>query len=154
MAETKLKKKLRTDFSYKTAPPPRNYFVPNFGVDSDVRATQASIKGAEASTGKSLKANFGQKDRGYPINYSVPSFGADPEITASQTNLINTEKKMNHKINLRSNADVMEEWGRIRYEHKPALNLGPDQDIVTTQKNIELAKAQLGAKKFNPFSVA
>jgi hypothetical protein len=39
MAETKLKKKLRTDFSYKTAPPPRNYFVPNFGVDSDVRAT-------------------------------------------------------------------------------------------------------------------
>ena len=59
MAETKLKKKLRTDFSYKTAPPPRNYFVPNFGVDSDVRATQASIKGAEASTGKSLKANFG-----------------------------------------------------------------------------------------------
>ena len=61
---------------------------------------------------------------------------------------------MNHKINLRSNADVMEEWGRIRDEHKPALYLGPDQDIVTTKKNIELAKAQLGAKKFNPFSVA
>ena len=39
---------------------------------------------------------------------------------------------MKHKIKLRSNKEIMAEWGKIRYEAKPALNLGPDQDVVTT----------------------
>jgi len=49
------------------------------------------------------------------------------------------EKKYKHKINLRSNKDVLEQWGTIRYESKPPLNLGPDQDITTTQNNIKQA---------------
>ena len=39
---------------------------------------------------------------------------------------------MKHKINLRTNADVMAEWGAIRYMQPKALDLGPDQDITTT----------------------
>ena len=82
-----MKKELHASFGddAKLAPlNPRNYFVPNFGVDSDIKATKKSIKEAESSTGQSMKANFGHKERGYPINYSVPSFGADPDITNSQ----------------------------------------------------------------------
>jgi len=58
--------------------------VPDFGVDSDIKATQKSIKGAEKYTGSKLHADFDKNTRDYPINYSVPSFGADPEIVASQ----------------------------------------------------------------------
>ena len=74
------------------------------------------------------------------MNYAVPDFGADPEITASQVNLANTEKRMKHKINMRTNKDVLAEWGRIRYgPHVPQLNLGQDQDITNTQNSIKQA---------------
>ena len=57
---------------------------------------------------------------------------------------------MNHKINLRSKKEIMAEQSRIRYEAKPALNLGPDHDIITTGKSIDEAKADLMIKTFNP----
>lgn len=44
----------------------------------------------------------------------------------------------------------MAEQSRIRYEAKPALNLGPDHDIITTGKSIDEAKADLMIKTFNP----
>jgi len=47
---------------------------------------------------------------------------------------------MKHKIHLRSNAAVLAERGMGKFEAKPVVYLGPDQDVVTTQKNIEYAK--------------
>ena len=79
-----------------------------------------------------MKADYGKKDRGYPINYSVPSFGADPEITASQQNLIKVEKQMGHQIKMRTNKEVMDEWGMIRYETRPVPDFGVDSDILST----------------------
>jgi len=43
LAEEKLKSKFHATFKKPTSPP-RNYFVPNFGVDSDILTTHASLK--------------------------------------------------------------------------------------------------------------
>jgi len=40
---------------------PMNYFVPNFGVDSDIRDTQASIATTEFNMGHKLKFPPGDK---------------------------------------------------------------------------------------------
>jgi hypothetical protein len=53
LAEDKLKSKFHATFK-KPAPPPRNYFVPNFGVDSDILTTHSSLKQAEKETGHKL----------------------------------------------------------------------------------------------------
>jgi hypothetical protein len=123
---------LKADWFAKAPVIPRNYKVADFGVDADVLATQKSIKGAEKVKGHTMTANFGQKDRGYPINYSVPSFGADPEITASQLNLAKVERDMGHRIKLRTNKEVMDEWGMIRYETRAVPDFGVDSDILST----------------------
>lgn len=55
---------------------PRNYFVPDFGDDKDIVATQKNIKNAEAKLGKKLIASFDDKE-GVPRDYFVPDFGLD-----------------------------------------------------------------------------
>lgn len=74
------------------------------------------------------------KENDYPKDYFVPNFGPSPDIVNSQANLANTEKRMKHKIKLRSNKDVMDEWGAIRYDvgNYNRLNLGVDKDITDT----------------------
>lgn len=72
-----------------------------------------------------MKADYSKNKREYPINYAVPDFGSDPEISASKVNLANTEKLLKHKLNMRTNKDVLAEWGKIRYApYVPQLNLG------------------------------
>ena len=59
-----------------------NYFVPNFGVDEDIKNTHSNIAGAESRLGHQLYANFSLTD-GVPRNYFVPDFGVDTDIAAS-----------------------------------------------------------------------
>jgi hypothetical protein len=90
-----------------------NYKVPNFGVDYDILATQASLKVSEKENkhklyGKLYPKSFVQLDEqsdpicgsggcnqythpkkplGYPINYPVPNFGTDTDIETTKENI-------------------------------------------------------------------
>jgi len=61
---------------------PRNYVVPDFGVDHDIIATTNSISQTEAVMDKKFTANFGANAPGVatPRNYVVPDFGVDHDI--------------------------------------------------------------------------
>ena len=60
---------------------PVDYPVADFGVDEDVKNTQAHIGLAEVKLGEKMTADFGQKKNPLnPRNYFVPDFGVDHEI--------------------------------------------------------------------------
>jgi hypothetical protein len=39
---------------------------------------------------------------------------------------------MKHKIKMRTNKEVMAEWGKIRYHDYPVPDFGVDSDVITT----------------------
>lgn len=75
---------------------PFNYYVPNFGVDSDIEMTQRHMSAGEKSVGTKMKASFKQP-KGHPVDYFVPSFGQDRDIKVSMGNLAQTEGDLKHK---------------------------------------------------------
>lgn len=79
-----MKKKLVADFgaTASTVATPRNYVVPDFGVDQDIIRSKNSISQAESVLKKKLHADFSQtaSNVATPRNYVVPDFGVDHEI--------------------------------------------------------------------------
>jgi len=53
---------------------PRNYFVPNFGKDKEILATQKHIVDAEKQFGQWTGENLKQPKE-FPNGYFVPNFG-------------------------------------------------------------------------------
>jgi hypothetical protein len=90
---------------YKTAKPtsltkpgyPINYFVPNFGLDVDIKRTHKSIRQAEKEYKTEIKASF-KKPKGHPVDYFVPNFGMDRDIKVSLNNLEKAERRLKRKI--------------------------------------------------------
>ena len=71
----------------------RDYTVPNFGIDHDIKWTDASISNAE----KKLKHKWTPKEKGDPVgpkDYTVPNFGMDRDIIDSNVNLKKVEGKL------------------------------------------------------------
>ena len=71
----------------------RDYFVPNFGVDHDVSATQKHIKDAEGN----LKHKWNPKlkeDSKQITDYKVPNLGMDKDIKDSFGSVKTTEAKL------------------------------------------------------------
>ena len=62
-------------------PPPRNYFVPNFGVDSDIADTTSNIAEAESEEGHTMQVEEATKIK---RDYFIPNFGTDNDIADSQ----------------------------------------------------------------------
>jgi len=57
---------------------PRDYKVPDFGVDSDIIGVQSAVQQSEKNLGTKMTASFGAKAA--PVNprdYVVPDFGID-----------------------------------------------------------------------------
>jgi len=77
-----LKKELHADFGATKNPVnPRNYVVPDFGVDESIIRTTNSIAQAEKAVGSKLNASFADsKNPVNPRNYVVPDFGVDQGI--------------------------------------------------------------------------
>jgi len=99
---------------------PKDYPVPNFGVDHDIKTTQSNLKNAESKLGpwvvKKALAQQGsipacntdagcatetaspwklQKDTDkWDKDYKVPNFGVDRDIIATTSNLKNAEKRL------------------------------------------------------------
>merc|ERR1711998_496322 len=65
--------------------PPRSYFVPHFGEDTDIKSAKKNIADAEAKFGHVLDTS-GPPDPP-PRNYFVPHFGTDDDIKSSLKNL-------------------------------------------------------------------
>jgi hypothetical protein len=77
---------------------PMNYFVPNFGVDSDIKDSFADTLQSE----KNLKHQWipiNKKDlpKGHPVDYKVANFGVDHDIVATQAHVAQQEKLLKHK---------------------------------------------------------
>jgi len=80
---------MHADFGAKAAPVnPRNYFVPDFGVDEDIKNVSTSINNTETRLNHKFSADFGATAN--PLNprgYFVPNFGLDTDIVSSLSNL-------------------------------------------------------------------
>jgi len=106
---------------------PVDYFVPNFGVDSEIRASQKNLAASEKRLNHKIVVSD-KKPAGHPVDYYVPNFGTDSDILRTQKNLANAESSTNHK------------W--VVAEKKAAghpvdyfvPNFGADSDILSTQK--------------------
>ena len=66
---------------------PRDYFVPNFGEDNDVKSTKKHILDQEAVFGQWNLQNVTKIDR----DYKVPNFGIDSDIIAAQASIKSSE---------------------------------------------------------------
>jgi len=80
---------------------PKNYAVPNFGVDTDILDSQRNLHNVEIDLGHNLNLKVGGSRNtgvddfdGHPMNYKVPDFGMDRDILDSLSNLKSTEAKL------------------------------------------------------------
>jgi len=140
-AEKTLKKTIATDIWNAPPPPPRDYFVPDFGQDEDIRTTLNNGSAAEFSTGYTFVG--AKPPPPPPMDYTVPDFGPDRDITDSQFNLAAQEQKMKHKIVLKTREQL-----KARRDEYPVdytiPDYGIDQDISTTLSNAKTASDTLG----------
>merc|ERR1719284_2382521 len=82
------------DYSSEYHPGPMDYFVPNFGVDKDIIATQKHI----ADTEKKLGHVFVVTPPAAPDPImTIPNFGVDADILTTKKNLASAEATLGHK---------------------------------------------------------
>lgn len=74
---------------------PVDYFVPNFGVDHDIKDLQHNLASAEKLYGHRLYDGWKKSDPP-PKDYSVPNFGIDEDIANVQAIVAAQEKRLNH----------------------------------------------------------
>jgi uncharacterized protein (DUF427 family) len=150
---------------HKKLPYPVDYPVPNFGVDHDIVANDASLKAAEGIVGK--KWDFKLKKP--PVNPAKKTIydGApklDGDIVDSRSNLKDTESKLRHKlvldtddVQLQSTVEsdpICSSAGCVQYLHKhkklpypidyPVPNFGVDRDIIDNGVDLKVAEGITG----------
>lgn len=81
------------------AAPPRDYFVPNFGVDKDVIATQKHIKQIEKREGHEFNPET-LKPFVPEMPPPIPDLGVDADILTTHKNLKDSEKDLGHSWDL------------------------------------------------------
>ena len=112
---------------------PYDYFVPNFGQDSDVATTLNSV--SESETELKHKPNWtAPPGKPHPMDYFVPNFGIDKDIIATNENLAVSEGTHNHTW-------VWKDKSREIPPVVPYYQQGskPDADIVTTTNSLATA---------------
>ena len=72
----------------------KDYFVPNFGVDSEIMASTKHIKDAEKNLKHKWTPKMKTKDMSPPINYAVPNYGMDKDIKDTIGSIKSTEAKL------------------------------------------------------------
>ena len=136
-----MKKELHADFGATKNPVnPREYFVPDFGVDQDIIASTNSIAQSEKAVGSKLNASFADsKNPVNPRNYFVPDFGVDHDILHVENSIAISEKKLNHKLEA--------SWGAKKNPVNPrgyfVPDFGIDQGIIDTTASISQSEAAL-----------
>jgi hypothetical protein len=119
-------------------PPPRNYFVPNFGVDSDIADTTSNLAEAESEEGHTMKI---EEAADIKRNYFIPNFGVDPDILDSQSNLAQSETLLKTKMG--------DDYFKDTKSHKIDYfvpNFGQDTEIETSLDNTKKTEKALNHK--------
>ena len=79
-------------------PYPRDYDVPNFGQDEDVKAALKFAEDAEIDLNHKWVIPTEKPKPGPPKDYFVPNFGIDHDIKASNEDLKVAEAQLKHKL--------------------------------------------------------
>ena len=116
-----------------------DYFVPNFGMDHEIKMNQKNLKDSEEQYGHKFSASF-KAPKGHPVDYKVPNFGLDKEIVMNQQNLKDSEAQYNHKFSASFKAP---KGHPVDYK---VPNFGLDHDIIMNQKNLKDSEAQYKTK--------
>lgn len=150
-----------------------DYFVPHFGVDTDIAASLSNTKNAEVG----LKHRITFPDEELPeerkLNYFVPHFGVDEDIATTQNSANWAEESTGRSfsipekgvswgtnVQLESDLDreplLSKEATPLLVHQKPAYsdydidyfvpNFGPDHDIAATHSNIANSEKRLNHK--------
>jgi len=127
----------------KPVEPPRDYVVPNFGEDEDMKVTKKNTENAEKTAGKKIDTKALTTLPTYPINYDVSyqKLGRDKDIIATEKSAAIAEKQLKHVWS--NSAKKAEDAIPKDY---PVVDLGVDHDILTTHKNLENSEKKLGKK--------
>ena len=65
-----------------------DYFVPNFGQDSDIKTSLGHTAAAEDKFGKWIPPTKKEQKAGeHPTDYFVPNFGVDEDIKNTQAHI-------------------------------------------------------------------
>jgi hypothetical protein len=75
---------------------PRNYFIPNFGKDKEIIATQKHIQDAEKQLGQVWTGENLKQPKEFVHGYFVPNFGQDKDIIDSQASEVTSSAMLNH----------------------------------------------------------
>jgi len=118
---------------------PKDYFVPNFGLDHDVINTSTDIKVAEGMLSHKLDIDTSKK-KGPPQNYFVPNFGMDHDIATSIQNEKESSSTWNHKWVVPAKSEIPAPPPKDYF----VPNFGLDHDILNTATDIKVAEAQIG----------
>jgi len=113
-----------------------NYFVPDFGKDSDIKSSFKNMAKAEEDLKHELKASFDPEDEP-KRNYFVPHFGEDNEIKYTKKNIADAEKALGHEYDT---SDPAADPKRNYF----VPHFGEDEDITFTKKNIANAESKVG----------
>ena len=121
-----------------------NYFVPDFGKDTDIQFTQDHLAEAESSLKHKMQASFKKPELGYPVDYFVPNFGPDHDIKLTQDNTSESEQELAHK------------WVPTKAADPPPRNyfvpnFGKDRDMTDNMEDLDVAEKALSHKwKYDP----
>ena len=83
----------------KKLPYPIDYFVPNFGKDKDVKATDLSLAWAEKHRGHVWNYVKPDKKPEADPDFRIPDFGLDEDVVWTQENIANQQKVLDHEWN-------------------------------------------------------
>jgi hypothetical protein len=115
-----------------------NYYVPEFGVDTDIKTSTANMSQAEDRLGVKMQASF-KTPKGHPMNYSVPNFGQDGEIKTALNNISQSETDLKHN------------WNFVAKKDRPAPhpvnyfvpNFGQDGEIKSSLAHTQQSETNL-----------
>ena len=123
---------------------PIDYFVPNFGVDEDVRDSLRFAEDGEMELEHRWIPYTGKPIPGPPKDYFVPNFGVDHDIKANNENLAWSEAQLSHKLVIPKTTAVREN------EDVPPIQMPAnrvlDADVKTTLANSKAAEESLDHK--------
>lgn len=132
-----------------------DYFVPNFGMDKEIKNTQASIATVEKFMGRKMTIEDKKKKEEPPVDYPVPNFGVDHDIKVSLNNLKNQEKmhgpmQIPDLVQLDADREpLLAKVGTQKWKGKypinyPVPNFGVDYDVKDSQSHTQAAEQRLG----------
>lgn len=116
---------------------PINYFVPHFGVDSDILANQQHTAQAEGLLSHTMKATFKKPDAP-KRDYFVPHFGEEEDIITTKEHIAAAEKEAKHELK----ATFAAPKGHPMNYFVP--NFGEDNEISASKKNTVFAEKVMG----------